>query len=606
MNLKHALLSLSLCLLLLAALAPAAPEPLLTIAPDGGGSLARLPVREVTVFKDGHALLTHAGTLPTDTAGNVRLEALPAPVLGTFWPYAAQEGAQLRSVSAARQRVRVERTALSLKELIEANPGAEVTVTEKEFEKNPPARYSGTLAGIPSRSAAELEATSAPGAPPALPQQSTCFLLKNLDGIRVVPLDRVAELTFRDGPRTQVASEEFRNLLELRLDWAGKTPAKTAAVGLSYMVRGIRWIPNYRVDLDGAGQARIKLQATLVNEIEDLNDVTVRLVIGVPTIAFKDMTDPIALEQVVAQLAQAGARRAGIDGNFYNGSNAFSNAIVTQAQVAYSPEPGQPGTPPTATVNLGPEIPSAGKTEEWFIFTVEHVTLKKGQTMVMPVAEFALGYKDVYALEVPLAPPPEVMRNGSDGRQAAMAAALASPKVKHMVRLANSSAYPLTTAPALLLRGGQLLSQGLMTYAAPGGTSDLELGTAVDIAVKIEDRETGRTPNALNWNGNSMTRVDLAGSIVLTSYKNAPVEVEVNRYVLGKAVSAEADGRVEAIDVIGNPAGIQAGGETEWWGYYNWPWWWNHVNGRGRFTWHPTLEPRKAVELNYKWQYYWN
>src|SRR6266699_6352712 len=74
-------------------------------------TFAKLPVKEVTVFKDGHAFIAHEGELPTDDKGNVMMDYLPAPVLGTFWPYVAERRARLRSVVASQQRVLVERTA---------------------------------------------------------------------------------------------------------------------------------------------------------------------------------------------------------------------------------------------------------------------------------------------------------------------------------------------------------------------------------------------------------------------------------------------------------------------------------------------------------------
>ena len=49
-------------------------------------ALARLPVKEITVFKDGHAFVLHSGRMPTDAAGQVVLDYLPSPVIGTFWP----------------------------------------------------------------------------------------------------------------------------------------------------------------------------------------------------------------------------------------------------------------------------------------------------------------------------------------------------------------------------------------------------------------------------------------------------------------------------------------------------------------------------------------
>jgi hypothetical protein len=93
-------------------------------------TLARLPIKEITVFKDGHAFVAHEGEMPTDEKGNVIMDYLPTPVLGTFWPYSAEKRAPLTSVVAGQRRVLVERTALNLPELLEANIGAEAIITE--------------------------------------------------------------------------------------------------------------------------------------------------------------------------------------------------------------------------------------------------------------------------------------------------------------------------------------------------------------------------------------------------------------------------------------------------------------------------------------------
>ena len=39
-------------------------------APVPAGALARMPVKEITVFKDGHAYVLHEGELPTDARGS--------------------------------------------------------------------------------------------------------------------------------------------------------------------------------------------------------------------------------------------------------------------------------------------------------------------------------------------------------------------------------------------------------------------------------------------------------------------------------------------------------------------------------------------------------
>jgi hypothetical protein len=65
----------------------------------------KLPIKEITVFKDGHAFVAHEGEMPTDERGNVVMDYLPAPVIGTFWPYSAEKRAKLTSVVARQKRV---------------------------------------------------------------------------------------------------------------------------------------------------------------------------------------------------------------------------------------------------------------------------------------------------------------------------------------------------------------------------------------------------------------------------------------------------------------------------------------------------------------------
>src|SRR5437773_7103634 len=99
--------------------------------PAPSGALAKMPVKEVSVFKDGHAFVLQEGSMPIDASGNVVMDYLPAPVLGTFWAYTADPNVKVSAITAGQHRIVVERTALKLAEMLESNVGAEVTVTEK-------------------------------------------------------------------------------------------------------------------------------------------------------------------------------------------------------------------------------------------------------------------------------------------------------------------------------------------------------------------------------------------------------------------------------------------------------------------------------------------
>jgi hypothetical protein len=558
-------------------------------------TFGKLPIKEITVFKDGNAFVAHEGEMPVDSHGNVVMDHLPAPVLGTFWPYSADPAAKLTAVTAGQRRVLIERTALNLRELLEANVGTEAIITEAGTN-----RYEATILGLPARSAQELAETGPPNAPEKLPEAGNLVLLQTEAGVKAISFDKIQEITFKTQPKPTTTSEEFRNLLTLKLDWGKRKPTDSTRVGLFYLQKGVRWIPSYKVEVDGYGKAVVKLQATLLNELADLEDVSVNLVIGVPTFAFKDSLDPMALQQNLAALSQYFQP----DANNRNSPLAyqFSNAIMSQAIRAADYRPSA-ATPEGAT--LGPEIGDSGRTEDLFVFNVQHVTLKRGERMVLPVSEFTLEYKDLFTLELPFGPPPEVRGNLNTEQQRELARLLNAPKVMHKLRLANRSKYPLTTAPALIVREGKVLAQGLMTYTSAGGTVDLPVTSAVDISVKKKDLEIKRTPNALQENGVPFSRIDLAGKITLTNHRAQATEIEVTRYALGTIDSADHDARIEKINAFEDGDYLAAADLPSWWSWYNWPGWWSSLNGIGQATWKVTVDSGKSLDLNYNWNYFW-
>jgi hypothetical protein len=553
------------------------------------GAFESMSVKEITIFKDGHAFVLHEGKMPTDAEGNVTIDYLPRPVIGTFWAYSTDANAKLTGVVSHKRIMPVNRTALTIPELIEGNIGAKVHITEAGL-----AAYETTIVGVPTRNTEELSVAEPPGSPEKLPQRGDIVLLKFEGGIKAVPISRIRELTFLDEPKLQLAGEQFRDMMTLKLDWGRRKPAPEAEVGMVYVQRGVRWIPNYRIDIDSDGNAKIKLQATIINELADIEDVKAHLVIGVPKFAFEKTVDPISLQQTVAQLSS----------HFRPDSQsafAFSNAIMTQAEMPVRridvPDSG-------STLDLGPDVAGSGKNEDLFIFTLEHVTLKKGQRMVVPVAEYELKYKDVFVLDLPFGPPQEVRRNFNNEQQARLAQLYHSPKVMHKIRFANNAKCPLTTAPAMILRQGRIIAQGMMTYTAVGASSDLELTAAVDIAVEKLDKETERIPDAVKWDNYTYARSNLTGTITLTNRRSDTVSLEIRRSILGQIDSASHEGSIEHL-------GRNEGGWLDpnslpfWWRWYNWPYWWYHFNAVGRVSWECEIEPGKSVELEYQWHYFW-
>ena len=535
-----------------------------------------LPVREVTVFKDGHAYVIREMALPAGSNGKVVLDELPVPVLGTFWPFAA-DGARLVAAKAGRERVVKDLPAVSMVQLARANAGKNVVVVMDDKE-----RIEGKLLAVPERAPPKAPPEASPPAPVVYTApEPPLLLVQTASGTRALSMARVRDLEVQGELAATVREEIEAERLTLTVDGGG--PA--AKVGVMYVQKGLRWIPSYRLDIDGAGKVAVQLEATLVNDLVDLDHATVNVVIGVPQFAFAGLVDPISLQQEIAQVS-AFARGARFDNNL------LSNSIMTQG-VGYEPSPPNGTAPPAA---------GGDANEDLFVFRLRDVTLAKGERLVVPLAACDLTYTDAYTLDVPFTPPLDLRQHQNGEQVMDLMRKLAAPKVKHVLRLKNTGTTPLTTAPALVLAKGRVLAQGHMTYTPIGGQTDLEINVAIDVCVKSSEQETGRQNAALRIGSDHYSRIDLAGAIELHNLKSEAVTVEVSRRVLGLLDDVGQNGTKAQLDAVQVWADESAG---RWWSWWSWPHWWFRQNGFGELRWTVELQPGAATKLEAKWHYFW-
>ncbi|MDX9910601.1 MAG: hypothetical protein RBS39_02080 [Phycisphaerales bacterium] len=535
----------------------------------------RLPVREVTVFKDGHALTLRKGAMPTDARGDVEIDDLPHAILGTFWPFSDEEGATLRAVTAGTRTVNGTAELSSLADVLGACAGSGVVVRMNDGREH---------RGVFRRFTGDRAVFDADGGTLLIPTQG-------ITDVRV--LDRESS---RIAWTRTIERQDDRLLMDL--DWGRREPGKDASVGIMCVEKGIRWIPSYRVTLDGEGRAKVELQATLVNELVDLDDVSMNLVVGVPTFAFAETMDPMAMQDQIAQLGQyfeADARSAG----------AFSNSIMTQTMsrmserrdMGYDPVGGDGGAP-------SPEMGGTDRAEDLYVFSVSHVTLKKGERMTLPVTTTSVSYEDVYLLDIPLSPPEFVWQYWNWQQQQQVGASLEKPTARHAVRMKNDGPHPFTTAPALIMSNGRVVAQGMMKYASVGAKAKLELTDAVDIQVEHGERETSRAMNDTKFNGSTFHRANLEGFIDLTNHKKEPVKVEVTRYVIGH-LDETSDGVTSQGVSPFSDEGFRGPRHAWWWGWYGWPWWYVRMNAVQKLSWDAEIKPGECVHAKWTWHSYW-
>lgn len=567
-----------------------------------------LPVREVTAFKDGHALVLRGGSVPLNEQGDAVIGELPMAILGAFWADESEPNARLSAVTAAVARAPSTRPVGDTADLLRANIGRTVRFRDAFNEVR-----TGRIAEIierPTNAEPELAQPYWSGADwvtPPRPERPRpgpvrrVVLLEFNDGVSALPIEEIRDLHFLGGPPARELTEDAdTESMTLDLVWDGPTPAE-AEVSLMSIQRGLRWIPSYRVTMLDDDTVRIELQATLVNELADLEAVTVHMAVGVPRFAFEHTPDPMSMRESLGDLGLFFRRTP-------NGQTGgmLSNALMSQSARMSDYRAGFGGSAETAQP-ASPELTGSERAEDLFVFTVEGVTLARGARMVLPLATYESPAHSVYTLDLPAGPPSPALRHFNNDQQRQLAQLLARPTARHVLRICNENPgrLPITTAPAVVVRDGVTLAQGMLPYAAPGAEVDLEVGTAVDISVELGEVETERVPNAVQWDGTSFARADIAWSATLTNRKPHAVTLEVRKLAFGAPDRANPDGKAEAISMFGDEA-FWVGAEDAWWRWYGWPYYWHRLNGAARFAWTVRLDAGQKTTLEAGWHYFWN
>jgi hypothetical protein len=564
-------------------------------------------VTDVTVFKDGHALIMARAKAKLD-GGWCRTREVPAPVLGTFWAFAADDKNAVDFVRAGTVELKEERACLTMEEIIQANAGKSVSLVA-QVPGDKPVTYAGTLLGILENESKDEGPTMLPpgerydrygrtleGTMENVERKSKTLasfvMLKEDKSVRMIKRENVVSLTV-DDPRTVSPQTRVQREISLHVVGAqGKPAGAEGEVGIVYLQKGIRWIPEYRVDLLEGGQARVTLQGTIINEIADLDNVNMRLVVGVPNFIMKDTLSPLALREAAPRLSSyfAPPPVAGRPGQFSNG-DFLSNAIMSQQAM-----PGYAAPPAGA----GPNVPMEGQKEDLYLYHQAGVTLKKGERAVIKLLEVTVPYEDVYKYEVPPLPPRGMWQNANQDQVRQLAAALSAAKVMHVLRLTNNGDAPWTTGPATIFKSGDPLAQQILTYTSVKNSADLPVTVATDLSPKREETEVKREPNSLSMDNSNYTKVSMHGKLTIASFKDKPAHLIAVRRVFGTVSGASAEGKISATNLYEeSPFG---GDEFPW---FSWPWWAFLANPISSATWDTSVPAGKSVTFEYDWSYYY-
>jgi hypothetical protein len=537
---------------------------LLVMAAVAGAMAARseeVPVRlapkivSVSVFKNGLGYVVREGELPRGEQP-VLIGELAAPVHGTFWVTSPAEGATIKELVGFEQESTQTVAAVSVAEVLEANVGrtVELRIGEKETLR-------GTLVAVPSSRPTEL--TRPVGArtwsghwPYAAPGESAALIvLRTAAG--TVALNKAAiQQVSVEGGELQTSIQRVKRAAALQL--RASNPTGKGRVRVQYLAKGMTWAPSCDIDITDPKTARLMAKAELINEIEDLDQVTVHFITGFPNLKFADVIDPMAMRGDLAS---------------------FLNDLVNPPQPGrYRDHRGvvtQQGIYPGGA--LGPEemftlFPAPGyeaqAREELFFYEYKPVTLRKGERGYYPLYTVQVPYEHVYEWKI-----------GDTLQQPA--AEIKPEEVWHSVRLTNTGAIPWTTAPATVTQRDEILGQDVLYYASAGGKTSVRITQAMDIHAEQTEYETDRKRNAANFGGWSHDLVEVRGVLRAANYKNKDITLTITKMLTGEVLSSSPQAKVEVI-----ARGLK------------------HPNPNCVLSWELPVKARDKIEIEYSYRLY--
>ncbi len=499
----------------------------------------------VAAFKNGLAFVVKQGDVRLE-AGVGNLAPVPNATLGSLWIAPNDAGASLDEVVAHRYKVSAQQNLTALADVLLANAGKVVTVVDNNQKE-----YTGEIVGF--RQAEKSSVVAAPqnsesfysnALPVALqPHAQPEFLLLKSDGkLLALYFHNIARVILPADPVLQQAQEEERKALRFKIK--GETGHANLTMG--YLEHGLGWTPSYLVSLQDDKTAQITMQAVLVNDAEDLKDTDLFFVVGVPNFAYSNVPSPMALQQSLLEFMQAASRKDDMSARY---SNAITGQMTMGGVIGGLDQEAAPSFATTTQELQG------AQEEDLFLYSRKNVTLARGERATYNVFSETVNYEHIYEWNLEDQPRVDGFGNAQNNVNSGSDRGT-KDNIWHALRLKNTTKFPWTSAPTMVISGTKPLSQDTVPYTPKGATSSLKLTVATDIRASHEENEVERQKDLQRRRNYNYDQVTVEGTLTIKNYKSKEVRLSIADRVRGTVESQTDDGKAaklaEAI-AVDNP-----------------------------------------------------
>ena len=500
--------------------------PTLGLAKDSSLPVLNTKAKSIAVFKNGLGFFMREGVVRLKDGWAVT-EYVPNASLGTLWISSLERDSILEEVIGFKEDVQRSLEAISIEELLASNIGKKVKITygDKMIE--------GMIKSVPEPRVSEkgegsgIDYSRSVYDPRIQPKLAAIVIVDTGDGEVVLNKSNISKVEFPKGFSANYLSKEKAKRMKFKV----APSKKEARLSLSYLQKGISWVPSYLINLEDSKKARITMKATLINDAEDLENVDFFFVVGYPNFLYADVLSPMALEESITQFIQ-GLRTEGRQDD-------TGGRMAITRQRADTRESGT-----LSNLDYGYEtikgLPGAAE-EDLFLYHKKNINIKKGERAYYPIFFDEVDYKHVYEWEIP-----DTINVDPRGYQRSEQEKKEKEHVWHSVKLSNSTSYPWTTAPALAVSGWKPLAQDTINYTPKNAKTNLKLTVATDVKHDRHEYEMDRQRDVKIYNRN-YDLVTVKGELRIKNHKNKEITMEIKKRLTGEAIEVSHNGKIEKV-----------------------------------------------------------
>ncbi|MCL2155373.1 MAG: hypothetical protein FWH53_06885 [Leptospirales bacterium] len=471
-----------------------------------------LKTKSISIFKDGKSFIIKEGAAPTKDK-EYMLDKIPNALMGTFW--FSGRNSYIKQVVSSQQQVDepIERKANSFSDLLYANKDKEIVITTNDGKI-----YSGVVEDfdLPEEINSYLQLKEAELAEYAggnfkifNPANQVFSFKMNNKWLCLSPME-IKSIEFTTKPDYIVKSKikVKKPVIKIEFEKGGDQ-----GLNIMYLQDGISWAPTYLLTLLSDTEANLRLQAEVINDVEDIKDTEINFVVGIPN--FKYANQPATLN-TWTQFAQGLSSRVGYD-------NKFSNAIV--ASQVYSEQVNDEMV--ALPFN---ESNEAEENEDFYLYNIKNINLDKGARAHYPLFESKVKIKHLYECSLP------VSDNRSYYEESSYTFDMKYSNVYHSIEILNDTKNPFTTGPVMIVNGvtNKPVAQDLLKYAGTGLTTSIKLTQSSDIRVEEKEKVKQVSNDYIKIDNTKYKLVTVQGEVTIINSKNKDLNFSLSKTVIGK------------------------------------------------------------------------